>query len=59
MKRYILSGLTLTLATLAIAPTAMASGGQTTLHDSAADLSGDGTVSIGELVRYNRAQRGS
>lgn len=59
MKRYILSGLTLTLATLAIAPTAMASGGQTTLHDPAADLNGDGVVTIGELVMHNRAQRGS
>ncbi|TVP64189.1 MAG: hypothetical protein EA342_16940 [Leptolyngbya sp. LCM1.Bin17] len=64
MKRYLISGLTIVAATLMIAPMAMAGGplprtGQVTLHDSEADMTGNGRVSIGELVRYNRDQRGS
>ncbi|MGF1569186.1 MAG: hypothetical protein ACFCVD_14145 [Nodosilinea sp.] len=55
MKRFALSTLTLVLATLAFAP--LASARQTGLHDLAADLNGDGIVTITELVRYNRAQR--
>ncbi|HSM82936.1 MAG TPA: hypothetical protein VLS96_14695 [Nodosilinea sp.] len=59
MKRYLISGLTLTLAALAIASSLASSAraGQTHLNDPAADLNGDGVVTIGELVRYNRDQR--
>ena len=59
MKRYLISGLTLTLAALAVVSSLASSahGGQTHLNDPAADLNGDGVVTIGELVRYNRDQR--
>jgi hypothetical protein len=57
MKRFIVSGLTIALSTLAMASTANAS--QTHLNDLAADLNGDGVVSTGELVQYNRDQRQS
>lgn len=57
MKRLIISGLTLALSTLAMASAANA--GQTHLKDLAADLNGDGVVSIGELIQYNRDQRQS
>ncbi|MBE9138563.1 hypothetical protein IQ254_15415 [Nodosilinea sp. LEGE 07088] len=57
MKRYLLSGLTIVLSTLAIASAANA--GQTNLNDPAADLNGDGVVTIGELVMHNRDQRQS
>lgn len=57
MKRTIISGLTLLLSSLALASAAMAS--QTTIHDSAADLNGDGMVTLGELVQHNRDQRQS
>ncbi|NMF83460.1 EF-hand domain-containing protein [Nodosilinea sp. P-1105] len=63
MKRLLISGLTITLSSLVMASAAMAGPlprtGQTTLHDPAADLNGDGVVSISELVRYNRDQRQS
>lgn len=55
MKRYLLSGLTIALSTLAMVSAASAA--QTSLNDSAADLNSDGVVTIGELVRYNRDQR--
>ena len=55
MKRYLLSGLVLVMSTLAMASAANA--GQTTLHDSAADLNSDGEVTLMELIEYNRAQR--
>ncbi|MEO1068594.1 MAG: hypothetical protein AAFW95_05665 [Cyanobacteria bacterium J06638_6] len=55
MKRYLLSGLTILLTTLAMASAANAA--QTSLQDPAADLNGDGVVTIGELVMYNRDQR--
>lgn len=57
MKRTIISGLTLLLSSLALASAAMAS--QTTIHDPAADLNGDGVVTLGELVQHNRDQRQS
>ena len=57
MKRYLLSGLTIMLSTLAIASAAHAS--QTHLTDPAADLNGDGVVTIGNLVQYNGDQRGN
>ena len=57
MKRTIISGLTILISSLTLASAAMAS--QTTIHDSAADLNGDGVVTLGELVRYNRSQRQS
>jgi hypothetical protein len=57
MKRTIISGLTILISSLTLASAAMAS--QTTIHDPAADLNGDGMVSLGELVDYNRDQRGS
>ncbi len=55
MKRYLLSGLTLALSTLMMASAANA--GQTHLNDPAADLNGDGEVTLMELIEYNRAQR--
>ena len=57
MQRFALSTLTLVLATLAFAP--LASARQTSLHNLSADFNGDGVVTIGELVDYNRAQRQS
>jgi hypothetical protein len=57
MKRTIISGLTILISSLTLASAAMAS--QTTIHDLAADLNGDGVVTLGELVDYNRDQRGS
>lgn len=57
MKRYLLSGLTLIMATLAFSPVANA--GQTHLNDLEADLNGDGIVTLTELKIYNRAQRHS
>lgn len=57
MKRYLIAGLTVALSTLAFAPLAQAQ--QTHLNDLAADLSGDGTVSVTELLLYNRDQRHS
>jgi hypothetical protein len=57
MKRTIISGLTILISSLTLASAAMAS--QTTIHDLAADLNGDGVVNLGELVDYNRDQRGS
>ncbi len=55
MKRYLLSGLVLVMSTLAMASAANA--GQTHLNDPAADLNGDGAVTLLELIEYNRAQR--
>ena len=55
MKRYLLSGLVLVMSTLAMASAANA--GQTHLNDPAADLNGDGEVTLLELREYNRAQR--
>ncbi|WP_008312378.1 hypothetical protein [Leptolyngbya sp. PCC 6406] len=55
MKRYLLSGLVLVMSTLAMASTANAS--QTHFNDPAADLNGDGEVTLMELQEYNRAQR--
>ncbi|MBE9111500.1 hypothetical protein IQ273_19020 [Nodosilinea sp. LEGE 07298] len=55
MKRYLLSGLTIVLSTLALASAANA--GQTHLNDAAADINGDGVVTISELIMYNRDQR--
>ncbi len=55
MKRYLLSGLTIVLSTLTLVSAAQA--GQTNLGDSAADINGDGVVTIGELIKYNRDQR--
>ena len=57
MKRTIISGLTILISSLTLASAAMAS--QTTIHDPVADLNDDGMVSLGELVDYNRDQRGS
>ncbi len=57
MKRYLLSGLTIVLSTLAMVSAAQA--GQTHLGDLAADHNGDGIVTLGELIDYNRDQRGS
>ncbi|TVQ26608.1 MAG: hypothetical protein EA367_00145 [Leptolyngbya sp. DLM2.Bin15] len=63
MKRYLLSGATLALSTLMLASAAMAGPlprtGQTHLNDPAADLNGDGEVTLTELIIYNREQRGS
>jgi TolA-binding protein len=55
MKRFFISSLTILLSTLAMAATAQA--GQVSLEHSAADLNGDGEVSITELKQYNRDQR--
>lgn len=55
MKRFLISGLTIVLSTLTMA--AAANAGQTHLKDLAADLNGDGVVTITELVQYNRDQR--
>lgn len=57
MKRYLLSGLTIVLSTLAMV--SVANAGQTHLNDLAADHNGDGVVTIGELINYNRDQRGN
>ncbi len=57
MKRYLLSGLTIALSALTMVSAANA--GQTHLNDLAADQNGDGVVTIGELVQYNRDQRGN
>jgi hypothetical protein len=57
MKRYLLSGFVLVMSTLAMASAANAM--QTHLNDPAADLNGDGVVTIGELVQHNRDQRQS
>lgn len=57
MKRSILSGLMILVSTLALASTASAS--QTGFHNLEADRNGDGRVSLGELVTYNRDLRGS
>ncbi|MFH7245706.1 MAG: hypothetical protein ACHWZW_22980 [Spirulina sp.] len=61
MKRVLMSGLFVVLSSLTMAAAANAemssSMGQTTLHDAAADLNGDGVVTLSELVRYNREQR--
>ncbi|MGB3138692.1 MAG: hypothetical protein WBB18_17915 [Nodosilinea sp.] len=55
MKRALFSGLTILLSTLAMA--SAASAGQTSLNDLAADINGDGVVTIGELIQYNRDER--
>ncbi len=55
MKRYLISGLIITLSTLTMASAAKA--GQTSLQDLSADLNGDGVVTLQELVVYNRDQR--
>lgn len=71
MKRYLMSGLIIALSTLTMASAAkagqtslqdlvMASAtptGQTSLQDLAADLNGDGVVTIQELHVYNLDQR--
>ncbi|WP_017297245.1 hypothetical protein [Nodosilinea nodulosa] len=57
MKRFLMAGLTIALSTLSLA--AAANAGQTNLKNPAADLNGDGVVTIGELVLYNRDQRQS
>ncbi|WP_035988649.1 hypothetical protein [Leptolyngbya sp. KIOST-1] len=63
MKRYLLSGATLVLSTLMLASAALAGAspgmGQTHLNDVAADLNGDGIVTLTELMIYNRNQRQS
>jgi len=55
MKRFLISGLTIALSTLAIASTVHA--GQTNFNDLEADLNGDGQVSLTELRNHNRDQR--
>ncbi|MBE9078955.1 hypothetical protein IQ241_16915 [Romeria aff. gracilis LEGE 07310] len=55
MKRFLLTGLTVLLSSLTISSVAYA--GQTHLNDLAADLNGDGDVSLTELNIYNRNQR--
>lgn len=57
MRRYLIAGLTVALSTFAVAPLAQAQ--QTHGNDPAADLTGDGNVSVTELLLYNRDQRGS
>lgn len=57
MGRYLIAGLTVALSTLAVAPVAQAQ--QTHGNDPAADLTGDGNVSVTELLLYNRDQRGA
>ncbi|HSM80229.1 MAG TPA: hypothetical protein VLS96_01020 [Nodosilinea sp.] len=57
MKFFLITGLMMTLATLAVAPLARA--GQTHMQDLAADLNKDGTVTLLELREYNRDQRSS
>lgn len=55
MKCFLFSGLMILLSSLAMTPVAFAK--QTNLNDSAADLNGDGTVTLHELATYNRDQR--
>jgi hypothetical protein len=57
MKVYLLSGLTAMVASLTIAP--MVSAAQTHLQDLAADLNGDGEVTLIELKLYNLDERQS
>ncbi len=55
MKRYILSALT-ALTVIGMLTTA-ASARQVSLGNPVADLNGDGTVTLHELVLFNRDQR--
>jgi hypothetical protein len=57
MKLYILSGLTALVTSLVVAPMAFAE--QTNLNDPAADLNGDGEVTLIELKLYNLDERGA
>ena len=56
MKRFLISSLVLVLSTLAIAPLVRAD--QVSLHNKAADLNGNGVVTLTELEQYNLDQRG-
>lgn len=56
MKLFLIAGLMMTVATLALAP--LASARQTNMKDLAADLNKDGTVTLLELRAYNLDQRG-
>lgn len=58
MKRVLISGLIMAMATLGIAPLASAMS-QTNFQDLAADSNGDGTVTFLELWQYNNDARGS
>ncbi|NJM98166.1 MAG: hypothetical protein HC800_14315 [Phormidesmis sp. RL_2_1] len=57
MKRFLLTIFTVVLSGLAISSTAHAK--QVNTSDLAADLNGDGSVSLLELELYNRDQRGN
>ncbi len=57
MKRYLIAGLTAALSTFAFSPLAQAQ--QTHGNDPAADRTGDGNVTVTDLLIYNQAQRGS
>ncbi|MEO1124405.1 MAG: hypothetical protein AAFX95_10010 [Cyanobacteria bacterium J06639_16] len=55
MKRYLLSGLVILLATVVTIP--LANARQVGLQNLEADLNGDGQVTLTELKNYNRDQR--
>ncbi len=55
MKLWLLSGLTALVTSLVVAPMALAE--QTDLSDPAADLNGDGEVTLIELKLYNLDER--
>ncbi|MEM9163760.1 MAG: hypothetical protein AAGC54_11920 [Cyanobacteria bacterium P01_F01_bin.4] len=55
MKRFLFSTLAIVMS-MGVLTTA-ASARQVSLSDSIADLNGDGTVTLHELVLYNRDQR--
>ncbi|MBE7383333.1 MAG: hypothetical protein F6J95_018190 [Leptolyngbya sp. SIO1E4] len=56
MKRFLLTGLTVLLATAIATPVAFASK-QTNHSDAEADANGDGKVTLAELRRHNRDAR--
>jgi hypothetical protein len=55
MKLWFISGLTALVTSLVVAPMALAE--QTDLSDPAADLNGDGEVTLIELKLYNMNER--
>lgn len=55
MRRYLLSALTILLASAIAAPAVSAR--QATMSDKDADFNGDGQVSLTELRNYNRDHR--
>ena len=55
MRRYLLSALTILLASAIAAPAVSAR--QATMSDKYADFNGDGQVSLTELINYNRDHR--